>query len=162
MEVSGSVQIITDPDPGGPKTSGSGTLINTCVFFGRIRRGSPPTSSVSSSPVNSWRTGGPSPTTTSRRSPPCTSCCACAAGSLNPRSASSPRSTTATRQGWKKSVFFFFFFFFLTSPVVFLWVFWVFLYTVPIYLPRRESFYGFFSFKNTFRCIQTLNYNHSY
>jgi hypothetical protein len=33
MEVSGSVQIITDPDTGGPKTSGSGTLINTCVVF---------------------------------------------------------------------------------------------------------------------------------
>jgi hypothetical protein len=29
-------------------------------------------------------------------------------------------------------------------------------------LPRRESFYVFFSFKNTFRCIQTLNYNQSY
>ncbi len=36
--------------------------------------------------------------------------------------------------------------------------FWAFFY---IYLPRRESFKGFFSFKNTFRCIQTFNYNHS-
>ncbi len=91
-----------------------------CVFFGRIRRGSPPTSSVSSSPVSSWRTAGPSPTTTSRRSPPFTSCCACAAGSLNPRSASSPRSTTATRQGWKKSGFF------LKKPAE-----WFFLYICP-------------------------------
>ncbi len=28
MEGSGSVQIITDPDPGGPKIHGSGTLVN--------------------------------------------------------------------------------------------------------------------------------------
>jgi hypothetical protein len=28
--------------------------------------------------------------------------------------------------------------------------------------PEERVFYGFFSFKNTFRCIQTLNYNHSY
>jgi hypothetical protein len=33
------------------------------------------------------------------------------------------------------------------------WVFWVFFKC----LPRRE-FLGFFSFKNTFMCIQTLNY----
>jgi hypothetical protein len=30
-----------------------------------------------------------------------------------------------------------------------------------IFAQKRE-FLGFFSFKNTFRCIQTLNYNHSY
>jgi hypothetical protein len=39
------------------------------------------------------------------------------------------------------------------------WVFWFFLYICP-----EERVFGFFSFKNTFslRCIQTLNYNHSY
>jgi hypothetical protein len=30
-----------------------------------------------------------------------------------------------------------------------------------IFAQKRE-FLGFFSFKNTFKCIQTLNYNHSY
>ncbi len=60
------------------------------------------------------------------------------------------------RQGWKKPVFQ------KTQPsgffvFVFFWIFWFF-----IYLSRRESFYGFFSFKKNFRFIQTLNYNHSY
>jgi hypothetical protein len=36
-----------------------------------------------------------------------------------------------------------------TQPSVFFLIFWF-------------LFLGFFSFKNTFRCIQTLNYNHSY
>ncbi len=30
-----------------------------------------------------------------------------------------------------------------------------------IFVKKRE-FLGFFSFKNTFRCTQTLNYNYSY
>jgi large subunit ribosomal protein L40e len=42
MEVSGSVEIITDPDPGGSKTSGSGTLINTCVVVLQDKEGIPP------------------------------------------------------------------------------------------------------------------------
>jgi hypothetical protein len=37
------------------------------------------------------------------------------------------------------------------------WVFWFFY----IFAQKRE-FLGLFSFKNTFRCIQTLNCNHSY
>jgi hypothetical protein len=146
--VHGSIRIRTsnyrtDPDPGGYKTYESGTLINTCDFFCRIRRESPPTSSVSSSPVSSWRTAGPSPTTTSRRSPPCTSCYACAAGSLNPRSASSPRSTTATRQGWEKSGF---------KKKTAQWVFfiWFFAFFLFICLPRRECFLGFFQFQEYF------------
>jgi hypothetical protein len=64
----------------------------------------------------------------------------------------------------------FVFFCFFSGFLVFFWffglfrvfwgVFWVFIY---IYLPRSEVFFRvFFSFKNTFRCIQTLNYNHSY
>ncbi len=57
------------------------------------------------------------------------------------------------------------------SPVGFLFffgffrVFWGFLGFFGffwVFLPRREGFRVFFSFKNTFRCIQTLNYNHSY
>jgi hypothetical protein len=31
-----------------------------------------------------------------------------------------------------------------------------------IYICLEEGFWGFFSLKNTFRCIQTLNNNHSY
>jgi hypothetical protein len=57
----------------------------------------------------------------------------------------------AWRQGWKKPGFL------LTSPVFFLF-FWFFLYICP----EERVFRGFFSFKNTFRCIHTLNYNHSY
>jgi hypothetical protein len=35
--------------------------------------------------------------------------------------------------------------------------------TVVFYIfAQKREFLGFFSFKNTFRCIQTLNYNHSY
>jgi hypothetical protein len=45
-----------------------------------------------------------------------------------------------------------------TSPVGFLGFFGFF----GVFLPRREGFRVFFSFKNTFSCIQTLNYNHSY
>jgi hypothetical protein len=46
------------------------------------------------------------------------------------------------------------------QPSVFLFFlvflgFLVFLDFFYIYLPRRESFLGLFSFKNTFRCIQT-------
>ncbi len=30
------------------------------------------------------------------------------------------------------------------------------------FCPEERVFWGFFSFTNTFGCIQTLNYNHSY
>ncbi len=40
-------------------------------------------------------------------------------------------------------------------------VFFCFFWFFYIFAQKRE-FLGFFSFKNTFRCIQTLNYNHSY
>jgi hypothetical protein len=46
-----------------------------------------------------------------------------------------------------------------------LWVFWVFLVFLGffVFFARTRGFLGFFfSFTNTFRCIQTLNYNHSY
>jgi hypothetical protein len=52
--------------------------------------------------------------------------------------------------------FLFFFVVFLGFRVFF--VFFVFFY---IFAQKRE-FLGFFSFKNTFRCMQTLNYNHAY
>jgi hypothetical protein len=52
-----------------------------------------------------------------------------------------------------------FFWFFLGYFVFF--VFLGFLGFLNIFAQKRE-FLGFFSFKNTFRCIQTLNYNHSY
>jgi hypothetical protein len=42
--------------------------------------------------------------------------------------------------------------------LVFWGFFWVFFH---IFAQKRE-FLGFSSFKNTFTCIQTLNYNHSY
>ncbi len=62
----------------------------------------------------------------------------------------------------KKPAQWFFFVGFFGCFLVFFWVFlgfyWV-LLVFFLYLPRKESF---FSFKNTFRCIQTLNYNHSY
>ncbi len=50
------------------------------------------------------------------------------------------------RQGWKKPGF-------KKNPAqcVFLYIF-----------AQKREFLGFFSFKNTFRCIQTLNYNYSY
>ncbi len=61
--------------------------------------------------------------------------------------------------GLEKTVFFCFFFGF----------FWVFrflgffgVFLVLFYIAQNREFLGFFSFKNTFRCIQTLNYNHSY
>jgi hypothetical protein len=53
-------------------------------------------------------------------------------------------------------------FFFKPSPAVFFVCFWGFFGVFFIYLPRRESFKGLFSFKNTFKCIQTLSYDHSY
>ncbi len=64
--------------------------------------------------------------------------------------------------GLEKNVFFF-----KPSPVVFLgflvfWVFFWFFGFFYIFAQKKEEFLGFFSFKNTFRCIQTLNYNHSY
>ncbi len=37
--------------------------------------------------------------------------------------------------------------------------FWFFL---GFFGPDERVFRGFFNFTNTFRCIQTLNYNHSY
>jgi hypothetical protein len=57
-------------------------------------------------------------------------------------------------------------FFFKPSPVViflcgFFGFFFSFLVFVYIFAQMRK-FLGFFSFKNTFRCIQTLNFNHSY
>ena len=70
-------------------------------------------------------------------------------------------------QGWKKPGFFLK----KPSPVGFFGFFWVFLCFLGflgffgffwVFLPRREGSSGFFSFTNTFRCIQTLNYNHSY
>jgi hypothetical protein len=62
-------------------------------------------------------------------------------------------------------VFFCFFLVFVFCFFVFLFflfflVFWFFC-VFCIYAQKRE-FSGFFSFKNTLRCIQTLNYNHSY
>jgi hypothetical protein len=49
------------------------------------------------------------------------------------------------------------------QPSVFLvflgfWIFFCFFYIFA----QKIEFLRFFSFKNTFRCIQTLNYNHSY
>ena len=65
-------------------------------------------------------------------------------------------------QGWKKPGFFkkiqpsgflkvFFWFF---------WVFWFFFGFFGFFCPDERVFRAFFSFTNTFRCIQTLNYNH--
>ncbi len=56
-------------------------------------------------------------------------------------------------------------FFFKKNPAQ--WFFWVFRFFLGFlvflcFLPIGEGFRVFFSFKNTFRCIQTLNYNHSY
>ncbi len=71
-----------------------------------------------------------------------------------------------TRQGWKKpglkknspvgffgffGVFFEFFFCFLFFSVFFIYI-----------CPEERVFRVFFSFMNTFRCIQTLYWNHSY
>jgi hypothetical protein len=70
------------------------------------------------------------------------------------------------KQGWKKTRFF------LKKPAQWVFfVFWVFLdifgffwvllfVKKNIFAQKREEFLGFFSFKNTLRCIQTLNYNH--
>jgi hypothetical protein len=54
------------------------------------------------------------------------------------------------------------FFFKKPSPVGFLGFFWVFLGFFGIFCPDGRVFRVFFSFTNSFRCIQTLNYNHSY
>ncbi len=54
-------------------------------------------------------------------------------------------------QGWKKPGFFF------KNPAQ-----WVFLVFFGFFCPDERVFTVFFSFTNTFRCIQTLNYNHSY
>ncbi len=72
-----------------------------------------------------------------------------------------------TEQGWKKpglkqkkpAQWFFCCFFFLVF-LGFLGFFWFFFYI--FICPEERVFKGFFSFKNTFRCIQTFNYNHSY
>jgi hypothetical protein len=56
-------------------------------------------------------------------------------------------------------------FFKKTQPSGFFWVFLGFLGFFGffwVFWPRREGFSVFFSFTNTFRCIQTINYNHSY
>jgi hypothetical protein len=66
-------------------------------------------------------------------------------------------------QGWKKHGF-------KKKPAQwFFWVIWgffgffVFFLFLFLYIcPEERVFRVFFSFKNTFRCIQTLNYNHSY
>jgi hypothetical protein len=47
-----------------------------------------------------------------------------------------------------------------TQPSGFFWVFF-FLFFLGCFIQKRE-FLDFFSFKNTFRCFQTLNYNHSH
>ncbi len=44
----------------------------------------------------------------------------------------------------------------------FFWVFWVFLDFFGFFCPDERVFRVFFSFTNTFGCIQTLNYNDSY
>ncbi len=54
---------------------------------------------------------------------------------------------------------FFGFFWFFWGFLGFLGFFWVFL---VFFCPDERVFRFFFSFTNTFRCIQTLNYNHSY
>jgi hypothetical protein len=53
------------------------------------------------------------------------------------------------------------------QPSGFFWVFWLFLGFLGLFgffyiFAQKREFLGFFSVKNTFRCIQTLNYNHSY
>jgi hypothetical protein len=48
------------------------------------------------------------------------------------------------------------------QPSVFFWVFWVFLGFSYIFAQKRDFLGFFFSFMNTFRCIQTLNDSHSY
>ncbi len=56
--------------------------------------------------------------------------------------------------------------FFFKNPAQ--WFFWVFLGLLGflgffwVFCPDGRIFRVFFSFTNTFRCIQTLNYNHSY
>ncbi len=47
------------------------------------------------------------------------------------------------------------------QPSGFFWVFWVFLGFFWVFCPEERVFRVFFSFTNTFGCIQTLNYNHS-
>jgi hypothetical protein len=44
------------------------------------------------------------------------------------------------------------------------WFFWFFLGFFGFFyiFAQKREFLGFFSFKNTLRCIQTLNYNHTY
>ncbi len=71
-------------------------------------------------------------------------------------------------QGWKTPGFFFlpspvgfFGFFWVFWVFGFFWVFWVFWGLFYIFAQKRE-FIGFFPVSFTFRCIQTLNYNHSY
>ena len=55
-----------------------------------------------------------------------------------------------------------------TSPVGFFGFFGVFVGFLGffgffwVFLPGQEGFRVFFSFTNTFECIQTLNYTHSY
>ncbi len=59
-------------------------------------------------------------------------------------------------------------FFKKTQPSGFFWFFWgflvffVFFWFFWAFCPDERILRVFFSFTNTFRCIQTLNYNHSY
>jgi uncharacterized membrane protein YdjX (TVP38/TMEM64 family) len=71
-----------------------------------------------------------------------------------------PHRIQAFQAGLEKTCFFFnqpigFFGFFI------LFLFFIFCFFLYIFAQKRE-FLGFFSFKNTLRCIQTLNFNHSY
>jgi hypothetical protein len=122
-----------------------------------------------------WRTRACASTATPAPSPPlaatsssCTRTLCTAASALPATSAPTP---PAARQGWKKPVgflggfgglwffggffrFFWVFLGFIGFFLVFFWFFYIF--------AQKRDFLGFFSVKNTFRCIQTLNYNHSY
>jgi len=53
-------------------------------------------------------------------------------------------------------------FFKKTQPSGFVWVFLGFFGFFGFFCPDERVFRVFFSFTNTFRCIQTLSFNHSY
>ncbi len=55
-------------------------------------------------------------------------------------------------------------FWFFVVYLGFLGFFWAFLdyFRFSFIFAQKREFLGFFSLKNTLRCIQTLNYNHSY
>jgi hypothetical protein len=76
---------------------------------------------------------------------------------------SSEKDIKKKKQGWKKPGFFK-----KNQPSGFLgffgfyWVFFLGGGGFGFFCPDERVFRVFFSFTNTFRCIQTLNYNHSY